>query len=35
MTQVEKVFIQKWAEEQTAEVKKKALTKTNNFKRGK
>ena len=28
MTQLEKVLIEKWAEEQTAEVKKKALTKT-------
>ena len=28
MSQLEKVLIEKWAEEQTAEVKKKALTKT-------
>jgi hypothetical protein len=28
MTQLEKVLIEKWAEEQTADVKKKALTKT-------
>ena len=28
MTQLENVLIEKWAEEQTADVKKKALTKT-------